>query len=213
VTFRRATTQVHLWTGIAIGLYVLVISISGSAIVWRRELDAALCGRCEPHFLTWIVELHDHLLLGHVGVFWNGIGAIVVAIMCISGAVIWWPRRGQWWRRMSIRRGVSGRQFIWDLHSMLGFWMFLLIVIWVITSIYFAFPDLFAWVGDEVLVTMVRLHFGRAYGPVVRTLWVIFGLVPCALFITGALMWWNRTLRPYLQGRFARMRSLRSATD
>jgi uncharacterized iron-regulated membrane protein len=60
---------------------------------------------------------------------------------------------------------------------------------------------------------MVRLHFGRAYGPVVRTLWVIFGLMPAALFITGALMWWSRTLRPYLQGRFARMRSLRSATD
>lgn len=38
VWVRKALFQVHLWTGIGIGLYVLVISISGSAIVFRREL-------------------------------------------------------------------------------------------------------------------------------------------------------------------------------
>src|SRR5713226_6989816 len=35
---RRALFQVHLWTGIAIGLYVLVISVTGSAIVFRNEV-------------------------------------------------------------------------------------------------------------------------------------------------------------------------------
>ncbi len=35
---RRAFFQVHLWVGLGIGLYVLVISISGSAIIYRREL-------------------------------------------------------------------------------------------------------------------------------------------------------------------------------
>lgn len=38
VWVRKAFFQVHLWTGIGIGLYVLVISISGSAVVYRREL-------------------------------------------------------------------------------------------------------------------------------------------------------------------------------
>jgi len=36
--FRKAFFQVHLWAGIACGLYVLVISVSGSAVVYRREL-------------------------------------------------------------------------------------------------------------------------------------------------------------------------------
>ena len=31
--------QVHLWVGIGIGLYVLLISLSGSAVVYRRELN------------------------------------------------------------------------------------------------------------------------------------------------------------------------------
>ena len=35
---RKALFQVHLWTGIGVGLYILVISISGSAIVFRREI-------------------------------------------------------------------------------------------------------------------------------------------------------------------------------
>ncbi|MGA2883261.1 MAG: PepSY-associated TM helix domain-containing protein, partial [Bryobacteraceae bacterium] len=35
---RKALVQVHLWVGIAVGLYILVISISGSALVFRREL-------------------------------------------------------------------------------------------------------------------------------------------------------------------------------
>jgi uncharacterized iron-regulated membrane protein len=35
---RKAFFQIHLWTGIAVMLYVAVISVSGSAIVYRREL-------------------------------------------------------------------------------------------------------------------------------------------------------------------------------
>src|ERR1700674_2005082 len=43
---RRALFQVHLWTGIAIGLYVLLMSVSGSVLIYRREL-AKTCSR-EP---------------------------------------------------------------------------------------------------------------------------------------------------------------------
>ncbi len=35
---RKALFQVHLWTGIGVGLYIFVISISGRAIVFRREI-------------------------------------------------------------------------------------------------------------------------------------------------------------------------------
>lgn len=38
VWLRRALFQIHLWSGIALGLYVLAISISGSAIVFRNEI-------------------------------------------------------------------------------------------------------------------------------------------------------------------------------
>src|SRR3982750_2607611 len=42
VWLRRASFQIHLWSGLAIGLYIVVLSITGSALVYRRELDVWL---------------------------------------------------------------------------------------------------------------------------------------------------------------------------
>src|SRR5690242_5279848 len=41
VWLRRALFQIHLWTGIGTGLYVLMISLTGSAIVFRNEIYKA----------------------------------------------------------------------------------------------------------------------------------------------------------------------------
>jgi uncharacterized iron-regulated membrane protein len=42
VWLRKALFQVHLWTGIGLGLYVLLMSVTGSALVFRREMVKAL---------------------------------------------------------------------------------------------------------------------------------------------------------------------------
>lgn len=42
VWLRRALFQVHLWTGIGLGLYVLLMSVTGSALIFRRELTRSL---------------------------------------------------------------------------------------------------------------------------------------------------------------------------
>ena len=41
VWLRKATFQVHLWSGIGIGLYVLLVSVTGSVLVYRNELYRA----------------------------------------------------------------------------------------------------------------------------------------------------------------------------
>lgn len=82
---------------------------------------------------------------------------------------------------------------------------------WSVTGIYLTFPDPFdslieyftvngmptaaSRFVDHAIDWLVRLHFGRSFGPYVKALWAILGLVPGALFVTGALMWWNRVLR------------------
>ena len=38
---RRAIFQLHLWSGIGIGLYVLLVSVTGSVLVYRNELFRA----------------------------------------------------------------------------------------------------------------------------------------------------------------------------
>ena len=42
VFLRKALFQVHLWTGIGLGLYILLMSVTGSALVFRRELTRVL---------------------------------------------------------------------------------------------------------------------------------------------------------------------------
>src|SRR5438874_2547932 len=41
VWLRKATFQLHLWSGIGIGLYVLLVSLTGSVLVYRNELYTA----------------------------------------------------------------------------------------------------------------------------------------------------------------------------
>jgi uncharacterized iron-regulated membrane protein len=42
VWVRKALFQVHLWTGIGLGLYILLMSVTGSALVFRREMVKSL---------------------------------------------------------------------------------------------------------------------------------------------------------------------------
>jgi uncharacterized iron-regulated membrane protein len=46
-----------------------------------------------------------------------------------------------------------------------------------------------------VLRWAVRLHFGRWRSHTLKTVWVIMGLIPTAMFVTGAAMWWHRVVR------------------
>ena len=41
VWLRKATFQIHMWSGIGVGLYVLLISVTGSILVYRNELYEA----------------------------------------------------------------------------------------------------------------------------------------------------------------------------
>jgi uncharacterized iron-regulated membrane protein len=93
-----------------------------------------------------------------------------------------------------------------------------------VSGIYFGFPDLFIKVvdyfeppdrvpigrqGDAFIAWVVRMHFGRYGGMGVRITYVIIGLLPAVMFVTGAIMWWNRVLRRWLvQSRAPRARAV-----
>jgi uncharacterized iron-regulated membrane protein len=49
--------------------------------------------------------------------------------------------------------------------------------------------------AQRVLRAMFPLHVGTFGGWVTQLLWVLLGLVPAVLFVSGVLMWWRR-LRP-----------------
>lgn len=274
---RRLLFQVHLWLAILLGVYIIVISVSGSAVVFRRELSAWLVPRQVPstegvrltgdalgsaleraysdyvvvrfseprrpggpvsvllerdgeeqgrlfdpyavadmgsnypmglRVLEWFVSLHDDLLAGFAGRAVNGVAGILVVVLVVSGAVIWWPGKSRWRRSLYATPGM--RRPLWHLHSSLGFWMFLLLFNWALTGVYMAFPEPFEsfidWLdpnlddferpGEGLVRALVAAHFGRFGGLEIRIAWTLLGLVPAVLFVTGCILWWRRVARP-----------------
>lgn len=282
VWLRRALFQIHLWTGLGIGLYIVMLSITGSALVYRNELDRlfatprpafipdgkrlteeelrASAARLYPgyeitrigdritrrnptieiwlergsekkerlfnpyngadlgdsvtdgeRFVLWLARLHDELLLDRPGRFWNGVLSGVVTVLSITGLVIWWPGASRWKRSLGVKWSSGWRRFNWDLHSAIGFWLFLFMLMWGVSGVYLGYPEPFSNFvdyiskpedylgerpGDIVLSWLTRLHFGRWRNlPALKAVWAVLGLVPALLFVTGVIMWWNRVLR------------------
>jgi len=281
VWLRKALFQVHLWSGIGVGLYLVVISVTGSILVFRSELrqtfmpqpvfveaigermdsDQILAaaervypdgdvsifaerdiptqavtisvnreGEVQQMLLdpftgsdlghamptgwratTWLLDLHDNLLSGETGRKFNGIGAILMTLLSVTGIIIWWPGTETWRRSLTIDFRANWRRLNWTLHSAIGFWTLLFVFMWGFTGIYLCFPQVFTAfvdyvepfnmetfedrVGDAVLYWLTRLHFGR-FSMATKILWAIVGLVPVVMFVTGSLMWWNRVIRP-----------------
>ena len=62
-------------------------------------------------------------------------------------------------------------------------------------------------ISDQIIYWLAILHFGRINGirfpcsgpglcdQTTKAIWALFGLAPAAMFVTGAIMWWNRVLR------------------
>jgi uncharacterized iron-regulated membrane protein len=341
VWLRRALFQIHLWTGIGFGLYVVLISVTGSAIVFRNEIyqsagsgarivqvrgaklpvdelkrivrkkypdnnlsfifegkqpttatevwmehgkervqrlfdpyTGADLGDSVPQAIrvaAWLARLHTDLLYGETGRKVNGIGAIFLTLLCITGFIVWWPGAMSWRRNLTIDFRSNWKRLNWDLHSAIGFWSFALIFMWAITGVYVGFPLPFQKIinhystliqyalpeevtltpgpttslladdpkapapqaksstygkgrrqpirrsaGDNFIRWIYYLHFGNFAGPKTKSLWVVLGLLPVVLFVTGAIMWWNRVLSPAARrAREARMvaATIDAATD
>jgi uncharacterized iron-regulated membrane protein len=166
-------------------------------------------------FMLWVVSLHDELLLDRPeGPWWNGLLSLVFTLLVLTGGVVWWPGIARWKRSVAVQVTGGWRRFNWDLHSALGFWLFLFMLMWGISGWYLGMPDpLMNLVdrfadpdgvygerpGDIALTWLTRLHFGRwrnpGWGPWLQAVWALVGLVPAVMFVTGTIMWWNRVVR------------------
>jgi uncharacterized iron-regulated membrane protein len=273
---RRVLMTLHLWLALALGAYLIVISVSGSAIVFRPEisrwaipravpnadgervqgdaLGSALADAYPEHVVVrftegrfsrqpvsvllerdgeeqgrlfdpyaladmgsnyppivaaveWLVALHDDLLTYPLGRKINGIAGAFMLVIVVSGMILWWPGKRRF--KQSLYVPMQSPRKIWHLHSAVGFWLCLLLINWCITAIYFGFPgpieDFRDWIdtdindfdrpGEGLMTFLVDTHFGRFGGVWGRTTWVVVGLAPAILFLTGFWIWWQQRRR------------------
>jgi uncharacterized iron-regulated membrane protein len=197
---RNCIFFIHLAVGATLALYIILMSLTGSLIVYRNELERI--PSLVP-FIDWVVDLHENLLFGQNGRLVNGIGAIGLTLLILTGIVVWWPGINNWRRALTLNWRASFARFNWDLHSAMGFWGLLFVLMWGLSGFYFAFPNtvnaLFAFfdprdrVTDSVLNWLSLLHFGR-FGPFAEAVWAILGLMPALLSISGVFLCCRRII-------------------
>ncbi len=224
---RRVAFQLHLWSGLVLGLVFAVVCVSGSLITFRGEIEDALRPHLtrvdpgtsrvalqplldrvraqypgdsvntvnlppEPHraasfWLTgpegrtfhvffnpwtgeilgehdarnnlteWLYLLHAQLLLGGRGEQLNGIFGILLVIMCLTGAILWWPGVKQWVRNgLTIQWRARWKRLNYDLHKVVGITTALLIAVIALTGVYFPFREPFRWLAQVITGTEVR---------------------------------------------------------
>ncbi len=195
----------------------------------RTGQDIGSAERKAQTMVLKLIELHESFLLGEKGRIVNGFGALFVLLIVFTGLVIWWPGIKRWRLSLRFRRGIGWKRQIWDIHSMVGIWSALAILVFALSGAYLCFPNTFHDFADRIqpitdtnigerfvdkaLYWLAFLHFGRINGigilcsgpgicdQSVKAVWAVFGLAPAAMFLTGATMWWNRVLSHWLKPR------------
>jgi uncharacterized iron-regulated membrane protein len=188
---RNIFFQVHFWVGAVVGAYIFVMSVSGSLIVYRNELSRKVS-------IEWLVDLHENLLAGSTGRWVNGIGAVCLALLCVTGAVIWWPGTKYWRRSLTVEWRASFARINWDLHSAAGLWCFLFVLMWAVSGIYLVFQDqfvvsVFLDPAGRVASWLTQLHVGRFNG-LTEAVWALLGLIPAVLAFTGVFICCRRVI-------------------
>lgn len=211
VWWRKVLFQVHLWAGIVVGLYVIVVGLSGSLLVFRSELSSlnypalmkrqtagdervdlaiamegakrtlpklTLAGAYSPGvvgenvavlmvgekenyyyvfadptnnrvlgsldlnstWIYWLSDLHIRLLGGAVGYIVNGIGALCLVLISLTGLVLWWPGIRTWKRAFLVNLQAGWKRINFDLHSAVGLYTSTLVLMWAVSAVYFVFP-------------------------------------------------------------------------
>ncbi len=209
--WRKGVFQIHLWAGTIIGLYIIAISVSGSILVFERDLmdhrprlqESARASQLDytalveaaqktfpgevlasidmrtrerrvvtvmlkandqyqrtvyldantnevignyilqqrHPFLSRLESFHNELAGGRNGEVLNGLGGASLALLCLTGIVIWWPGAKNWQRALRVKRGSGWVRINYDLHSAVGFWTLLFVLMWGATGAYFIFPQ------------------------------------------------------------------------
>jgi len=214
-SIRKLINDLHLWLGIASGLILFVVCLSGTIYVFRAEIERAI----EPEKYTvafpdgqtpmaperlieaviettggtassitvdsapdapWVVnvkknaddrrgsnylvnpytaevlgntkgpatgffmvmfKLHRWLLLPTaIGRPVVGVATIIFVILCITGLVLWWPKRFRQMKQgLRVKLSSNWKRINYDLHNVLGFYSLLLLVVMGLSGLCWSF--------------------------------------------------------------------------
>jgi uncharacterized iron-regulated membrane protein len=108
---------------------------------FAHPVTGEVLGELSPwSFVSRLQDLHFELLAGNTGRVVNGAGGLCLAVLALTGVVVWWPAAGAWRRALRVNFRGSWRRFIFDSHRAIGICTAILVFIWGFSGWYFVFP-------------------------------------------------------------------------
>ena len=90
-------------------------------------------------FFAFIQQLHRNLTVGPVGKQITGACTLMLIFFVLSGLYLRWPKRHTWKQWFAIKPQLKGRNFIWDLHAVVGTWVIIFYLIFAMTGLYWSY--------------------------------------------------------------------------
>jgi uncharacterized iron-regulated membrane protein len=121
-------------------------------MVWFAA-DGKQVLRSEPwgeYLMSWLYELHMHLLAGETGTLIVGWGGLATLLILITGLVSWWPR-GSWRKALAFKSNAVPLRRLRDLHKHAGLWSFPLLLLLIVTGVLLTLPE----VKEQVFAAVV----------------------------------------------------------
>ncbi|KAB7624201.1 PepSY-associated TM helix domain-containing protein [Alkalilimnicola sp. S0819] len=90
--------------------------------------------------MSWLYRLHYTLLAGQTGKYLVGVGGILLLFFCLSGAYLWWPRPGRWWRALTVKWRSGAFRLNYDLHKISGIYLLPVLGVVAFSGVSLVFP-------------------------------------------------------------------------
>lgn len=90
-------------------------------------------------FFAFIQQLHRNLTVGPVGKQITGACALMLIFFVLSGLYLRWPKKHTWRQWFAVKPKLKGRNFIWDLHAVVGTWVIVFYLLFAMTGLYWSY--------------------------------------------------------------------------
>lgn len=98
-------------------------------------------------FFTFMLDVHQTLLVGKTGKTILGISTFMVLSIVITGIILWFPKKkNQLPARLKVKTTASWKRLNHDLHIVLGFYCSFFLLIFLVTSLAWSFK----WANDAL---------------------------------------------------------------
>ncbi|WP_111860801.1 PepSY domain-containing protein [Acinetobacter sp. CFCC 10889] len=90
-------------------------------------------------FFQFIQQLHRNLTVGPVGKQITGACTLILIYFILSGLYLRWPKKHSFKQWFSIKPKLKGRNFLWDLHAVVGTWVVIFYLLLAVTGLYWSY--------------------------------------------------------------------------